>query len=454
MRRFAGGVLVLCLSLGLAGCFGRGKKSEVANPTSSVEPDKVLYEKGLRDLQKGRYEVSRLTFQTLLNTYPDSDYKEKAKLAIADSFFKQGGTTGFIQAEAEYKDFMTFFPTSEDADDAQMRIAMTHYLQMEKPDRDRTQAKAAEQEFKAFLEQFPDSPMRDEAAQHLREVQEILADGDLRVSQQYMLRRNYRGAFARAETILREYPDFSRQDEALFALGQSSEGKKKIPEAGYFYGKVVSEHPLSPLVEESRRRLEKLNLPIPDTNPEALARAQAEKESLEKKSFMGRVTGMFSKKPDVSSARKANRPPLVLSPDAVNMQASTPSSPPSPPVPQGGEEVSAGVGVEIINRPPPSSNSGQVSTQTPSVETVAGTEIERQHDRIKLAASKVRPGSRVVFAQNASQPNLISFWLEDSSGKTLSPKSSEITVDEIGKKSNKDLESLIENLLIQGDRTA
>ena len=64
-------------------------------------------------LEKGgtRLPVSRC--RPLLNTYPDSDYKEKAKLAIADSFFKQGGTSGLIQAEAEYKDFRTFFPPAK-----------------------------------------------------------------------------------------------------------------------------------------------------------------------------------------------------------------------------------------------------------------------------------------------------------------------------------------------------
>src|SRR6266480_5703471 len=190
MRKAVGFILSLFLIVNLIGCFG-AKKGEVITPTGSAEPDKILYEKGLKDLEKGRFEVARLTFQTLLNTYPDSDYKEKAKLAIADSFFKQGGTSGLIQAEAEYKDFMTFFPTSDDADDAQMRIAMTHYKQMEKPDRDRTQAKAAEREFKSVIEQFPDSPLKDEATQRLREVQEVLAEGDLRVARHYMILKRY-----------------------------------------------------------------------------------------------------------------------------------------------------------------------------------------------------------------------------------------------------------------------
>ena len=346
-------VLIL-LPLTVSGCFlGGAKRAEVVTPTGEAEPDKILYEKSLKDLEKGRYDVARLTLNVLLNTYPDSDYKEKAKLVIADSFFKQGGTSGLIQAEAEYKDFRTFFPTSEDADDAQLRIALTHYNQMEKPDRDATQAKAAEREFRAFLEEFPDSPLRDEAAQKLRDTQEILAEGNLRVANHYMILKRYEASISRTTQAIRDYPDFSRQDEALWVLGQALEKQKRVPNAGYYYGKIVSDHPLSPLVENARKKLEDLNLPIPEVNQQALARAQADQDNMPSTSFMGRVMNLFSKKPNVSSARRSSRPNLELGPERINLEAAkqpTPSE--AQPAPDTAGDVSAGVGVEIINRNP------------------------------------------------------------------------------------------------------
>ncbi len=349
-------VVLILLSLTVSGCFfGGSKRAEVVTPTGDAEPDKILYEKSLKDLEKGRYDVARLTLQALLNTYPDSDYKEKAKLVIADSFFKQGGTSGLIQAEAEYKDFRTFFPTSEDADDAQMRIALTHYNQMEKPDRDATQAKAAERELKAFLEEFPDSPLHDEAAQKLRDTQEVLAEGNLRVANHYMILKRYEASKNRTAQVIENYPDFSRQDEALWVLGQALEKQKLVPNAGYYYGKIVSDHPLSPLVENARKKLEDLNLPIPEVNQQALARAQADMENVPDSSFMGRVMSMFSKKPNVSSARRSSRPGLELGPERINLDAArqpTPSE--APPTTDATGDVSAGVGVQIINRNPTS----------------------------------------------------------------------------------------------------
>ncbi len=107
----------------------------MAGPANAGDqPDKVLYEKATNEIAHGRYDVGRLTLQTLMNTYPDSEYLAKTKLAIADSYYKEGGVSGLTQAEAEYKDFITFFPTAPEAPEAQFRVGMAHFHLMGKPD--------------------------------------------------------------------------------------------------------------------------------------------------------------------------------------------------------------------------------------------------------------------------------------------------------------------------------
>src|SRR5208283_642858 len=79
-----------------------------ANPLAGVnskQPDKELFDKAMLAMKKGRFDVCRLDLQTLLNTYPESEYRMRAKLAVGDSWFKEGGTAALTQAEAEYKDF-------------------------------------------------------------------------------------------------------------------------------------------------------------------------------------------------------------------------------------------------------------------------------------------------------------------------------------------------------------
>src|SRR5579862_4986317 len=150
------------------------KKNEdlSANPLANVnskQPDKVLFDKAMVSMKKGRYDVARLTLQTLLNTYPDSEYRMRAKLAVGDTWFKEGGTAALTQAEAEYKDFITFFPNAPEAAEAQMKVADIYYMQMEKPDRDPKNAEQAEQEYRIMIQQWPESSFVPRAKQRLRE---------------------------------------------------------------------------------------------------------------------------------------------------------------------------------------------------------------------------------------------------------------------------------------------
>src|SRR6202158_5656652 len=141
------------------------------------QPDKVLFDKAINDLEHSKYEIARLTLQTLINTYDTSEFLAKAKLAIADSWYREGGAHGLAQAEAEYKDFILFYPQMEESAEAQERVCDIHYQQMEKPDRDITQAARAEDECRTLLVQFPNSSFVPEAQQLLRNIQEAIGEG-------------------------------------------------------------------------------------------------------------------------------------------------------------------------------------------------------------------------------------------------------------------------------------
>jgi outer membrane protein assembly factor BamD len=83
------------------------------------QPDRVLYDSAISDIQHSRFERARLTLQTLVNTYSASEYLAQAKLAIADSWYREGGTRGLAQAEAECKDLIKFYPNDPETSKAQ-----------------------------------------------------------------------------------------------------------------------------------------------------------------------------------------------------------------------------------------------------------------------------------------------------------------------------------------------
>jgi outer membrane protein assembly factor BamD len=323
----------LVLATALTGCFTSAKNSSASAKDTrkklppigdSAAPDKALYERAMTDINKKRYETARLELNALINTYPETEYLAMAKLAIADSFYKEGGTGNLAQAVAQYKDFITFFPTLPEAPYAQMQVAMVHYRELAKPDRDRSEAEFAEQEFQNFLKSYPDSELAPVAAQHLREVQEELAEGDFRIANYYMTKQVYRAAAGRLVDIANRYPLFSKSDEVLWMLATISEraptgnlqGKDKEAfltarsqlAAGY-YGRIVTNYPLSSYVPKAKEHMTALGAPIPQPNAAALARMQQEQEiSRRRPNPLSHVTGMIHNGPDVSPAARVGSP--------------------------------------------------------------------------------------------------------------------------------------------------
>ena len=292
----------------LSGCFG--KKNTAPTAGTSAEPDKVLYAKATNDLKHGHYEVGRLALQTLINTYPDSEYLAKAKLAIGDSYYKEGGTAGLKQAIVEYKDFITFFPFLDESANAQMQIAMAHYRQMEKPDRDHAEAVQAEAEFQTFLEKYPNSPLVPQADQHLRDVQEVLAEGNFRVASFYYVRTAYRAAGARLIELTNRYPLYSQADRANWMLGQIYEKGEHNDLAARYYSRIVKDYPLSPLVGDAKNKLTKFGVPIPPPDPEAVARMQKE-QSANRPGMVKRTMSFLKTSPDVSAAARSGPPTMT-----------------------------------------------------------------------------------------------------------------------------------------------
>jgi len=325
---------------------------KVSNPLAKVDskqPDKVLFDRGMDALKHNRYDMARLEMQTLINTYPDSEFIARAKLALADSWYAEGGTAALGQAEQEYEDFRTFFPNMPEAAEAAVKIANIHYQQMEKPDRDFTHAVRAEEKYREVIQQYPDNPkMVAEARTKLLQVQEVIAEREFRIGRFYYLRQAFPAAIARLQSLQDRYPLYSGADETLFLLGQAYEGeiaalnkmdaneqqlwhKGKVKEAqlkadelarermstdftakaAAAYSKILTRYPVMLRSDEAKARLIALHQPVPRPTKAALALNKAEEASRGEQTMLARTMGMIEKHPDVSAASKVGDPALT-----------------------------------------------------------------------------------------------------------------------------------------------
>jgi outer membrane protein assembly factor BamD len=342
-------VALAVLFLGVASADARTKKKPKkaydlnANPLAGVQskqPDKELYDKAMVAMKKGRYDVARLDLQTLLNTYPESEYRMRAKLSVGDTWFKEGGSAALTQAEAEYEDFITFFPNAPEAAEAKMKVADIYYQQMEKPDRDFTNAQQAEKEYREMINMFPDSTLIPRANQKLRDVQEVLGEREYQVGAYYESREDYVAAIARLQTVADTYPLYSKSDQVLLGIGDAYAGEAhnwqiapRVPgavrerlvamyqdKAAAAYDKVITRYPMAPHVEDARDRLVAMNRPVPEPTPEAIAESDAEERSRQPLHFTDTMIGLIKHGPTVVEAVHVGPPTLddpkrVLAPE-------------------------------------------------------------------------------------------------------------------------------------------
>ena len=304
-----------------------------ANPLANVnskQPDKELFDKAMVALKKGRYDVARLDLQTMLNTYPDSEYRMRAKLAVGDSWFKEGGTAGLTQAASEYRDFITFFPNAPEAAEAQMKVGDIFYQQMEKPDRDFKNAEDAEREYRTMINMFPDSPLIPRAKQKLRDVQEVLAEREMQIGLYYEAKENYPASIARLSTVVDTYPLYSKSDQALIAIGDAYAGEAHMVQlagnlsgavkerlrtlyedkAAAAYAKVITRYPMAPHVEDARDRLVAMNKPVPEPTDAAVAESDAEQKSQRPIRFTDNILGLVKHGPTVVQSAHVGEPSL------------------------------------------------------------------------------------------------------------------------------------------------
>jgi outer membrane protein assembly factor BamD len=316
-----------------------------ANPLANVnsqQPDKLLFDKAALAMKKGKFDVARLDLQTLLNTYSDSEFAMRAKLMIGDTWFKEGGSAALAQAESEYKDFITFFPNTPEAAEAQMKVGDIYFQQMEKPDRDPQNAENAEREYRTMLEQFPDSPLIPRAKQKLREVQEVLAQRQFEIGEFYAAKEDWAASIARLQTVADTYPLFSHSDQTLITIGDAyatqaqmiSRARNMPPKAKaeivkYYndravsaWDRVVTRYPLAPHVEDAKDRLIAMGVPVPEPSTQALAESQAEEDSRVPVKIGKRALDLLSRGPDTVHAARVgepseNSPTPIVAPDVV-----------------------------------------------------------------------------------------------------------------------------------------
>lgn len=254
--------LTLVLALWLPACASRSVDLGALSSAS----DQIVWDAAQKAVERKEWENARQYLKRLVDAFPQSEHQPEARIALADSYFEEGGTGNYVLAVSAYREFLTLYPQHPRSDYAQFRAAESYFKQKNSPDRDQTATEQALEEYQRLLDIYPESKLVEPARDRIRECRQTLARSHHLVGWFYQRgRQAWRSAISRYETIVTEYPDYEKLDEILFRLSQCLSYSGRYAEALPQIARIEKEFPTSPFVAEA----DKLRSTFPPSSPVA-----------------------------------------------------------------------------------------------------------------------------------------------------------------------------------------
>lgn len=248
-------ILVLVMLIAYSGIVCKGQKTEISPDTSSN--DETLFQMGEK-FKKKDPEKARLYFRQVIDSFPKSFYAQRAKLAIADSYYEKGDEGSMIIAASEYREFISLFPYSPSAAFAQYQISMTFFKKALKPGRDQTKTQQALAEFKLVITNYPLSEEANSTREKIKECEERLAEHILSIAVHYYKVHAFSASISRLTNILTEYPNYSKMDKVYYHLADSHLKSNLVEQSIPYFRKLISDYPESKHAEKAVKKMEEI----------------------------------------------------------------------------------------------------------------------------------------------------------------------------------------------------
>jgi outer membrane protein assembly factor BamD len=246
-------LLLLATLLALSGVLAGCRSGRAEDPLLQLAAEESLVQ-GKALLAQGKYARARPYFTHAFEVEPNSAIGREGLLLAADTYYQEGGTTNYVQAEAKYRDFLNRFPTSEQAPYVQFQIANSLAKRMEKPDRDQTVTRKALEAYRELMRLYPTSEYAAQVQEQIALVDNNLAEHEFTVGRFYLRYGIGAGAAQRFELLLNEYPQYPDRDKVIYHLGLAYQMMGKAEDADKTFERLKAEHPQSPFLAEIPQR--------------------------------------------------------------------------------------------------------------------------------------------------------------------------------------------------------
>jgi outer membrane protein assembly factor BamD len=262
-RRLVLPALLVLLALALPGCGSSKKKDQLS------EDNEALYREARALIEERRFVEATTRLGDVGMVTPVGETLDPlVKLALADAYFYQLGTTSAIEAQSRYEQFLNFYPLHPMSSYARFQVGACLLEQASDPSNDQEYPRRARDHFRAMLRELPPGdPWRLAALQAAARAGDMLAEHDWLVAQFYRQRGKPLGEIQRLARLVDDYPSSQRREQALFQLGQAYAQAGDPAKARLSYERLVADYPAGPWAGKAQAELAALAATEPGAAP-------------------------------------------------------------------------------------------------------------------------------------------------------------------------------------------
>jgi outer membrane protein assembly factor BamD len=178
-----------------------------------LEGADFFYNRGMNLMNKKDYIKAIADFQTIVDSYQSSEIIDEAHFMLAEARYKN---EEYLTAAFEYERVFTDYPTSKLSPEARYKRALCYFNESPRSELDQENTNLAIDDFRRFIDNFPDNALAKDANDKIAELQEKLAYKDYKNAELYRKLKKYDSAIIYFNSIEENYPKSVWIDDANY----------------------------------------------------------------------------------------------------------------------------------------------------------------------------------------------------------------------------------------------
>lgn len=207
-NRFSKLIFIILTGLALFSCSHNKKSEEKQNAETA-------YIKAVKLLENKSYNEAAENFSKIDDEYPFSKWSEKAQTMAVYAYYKDENHAKLLQT---IDDFLHLHPASEYVPYMLYMKGLSYYNQIPEISRAQDNTQLASFTFRELIARFPASNYADDASKKLSFIDEHIAGAKMSIGRYEIKVKNYVGAIAHFNEVIKRYRYTNQVPEAYFRL--------------------------------------------------------------------------------------------------------------------------------------------------------------------------------------------------------------------------------------------